>query len=50
MGVGILTKYREFLPITDSTPIISLGEGDTPLVKSNRIGADLGCAEPYFKL
>ncbi len=50
MGVGVLTQYREFLPVTDSTPLVSLGEGDTPLVKSNRIGADLGCAELYFKL
>ena len=50
MGVGVLTQYREFLPITDSTPLVSLGEGDTPLVKSNRIAADLGCAELYFKL
>ena len=28
----------------------SLGEGDTPLVKSNRLGAKLGCPELYFKL
>ena len=50
MGVGVLTQYREFLPITDSTPLVSLGEGDTPLVKSNRIAADIGCAELYIKL
>ena len=50
MGVGVLTQYREFLPVTESTPLVSLGEGDTPLVKSNRIAADLGCAELYFKL
>ena len=29
---------------------MSLGEGDTPLVKSNRLGQELGCADLYFKL
>ena len=28
----LLERYREFLPVTDKTPIISLGEGNTPLV------------------
>ena len=50
MGVGVLRAYKEFLPITDATPMISLGEGDTPLVKSNRLGKELGCSELYFKL
>jgi threonine synthase len=50
MGVGVLRQYREFLPITDATPMITLGEGDTPLVRSHRLGRDLGCAELYFKL
>ena len=50
MGVGVLRAYKEFLPITDATPLISLGEGDTPLVKSNRLGKELGCSELYFKL
>ena len=30
--------------------MLSLGEGDTPLVKSNRLGKELGCSELYFKL
>ena len=50
MGVGVLRKYEEFLPVTEATPILSLGEGDTPLVKSNRLGKELGCADLYFKL
>ena len=50
MGLGVLTKYKEYLPVTDNTPVISLGEGDTPLVKSKRIASDLGCGELYFKL
>ncbi|MEK6576966.1 MAG: threonine synthase, partial [Nitrospirota bacterium] len=31
---GIIREYREFLPVTDKTPIITLNEGNTPLVKS----------------
>ena len=50
MGEGVLRKYREFLPVSDVTPMISLGEGDTPLVKSARLGRGLGCEELYFKL
>lgn len=50
MGVGVLKTYRELLPVNEATPIITLGEGDTPLVKSNRLAAELGCPELYFKL
>ena len=50
MGIGVLQQYREFLPLTGDTPIFSLGEGDTPLVKSNHLGQELGCKELYFKL
>ena len=50
MGAGVLRKYKEFLPVGESTPLPSLGEGETPLVKSNRLGAALGCSGLYFKL
>ncbi len=50
MGVGVLRTYKELLPVTCATPMITMGEGDTPLVKSNRLGAELGCTELYFKL
>ena len=50
MGVGVLRKYKDFLPVTDATPLLTLGEGETPLVKSNRLGKELGCDELYFKL
>src|ERR1700694_4393567 len=41
-GRGGIERYREFLPISDSTPLISLGEGDTPLVYSARLSARVG--------
>ena len=50
MTIGVLAKYRDYLPVTDNTPKFSLGEGDTPLVKSRTIGDVVGCEELYFKL
>lgn len=50
MGQGVLLRYRDFLPITRATPLITLGEGDTPLVSSYKIGKEVGCDGLYFKL
>jgi len=32
---GVIEEYREFLPVTKKTPVITLGEGDTPFVRGN---------------
>ena len=50
MRIGILERYREFLPVTDQTPAITLGEGDTPLVESREISRIVGCKSLNFKL
>ena len=50
MSEGVLNRYRDFLEITPNTPVISMGEGSTPLVRSRFIGNELGCGELYFKL
>ena len=50
MAKGVLAKYKDYLPLTADTPIFSLGEGDTPLVKSRHIVDLIGCEELYFKL
>ncbi|MCX6004896.1 MAG: threonine synthase [Chloroflexi bacterium] len=47
---GVLQRHKEYLPITSNTPMISLGEGDTPLVKSVNLAKELGVGELYFKL
>ena len=47
---GVIERYRKFLPVTDATPSVSLGEGSTPLVRSQNIGDSLGCKNLYFKL
>ena len=41
-GRGVIESYREFLPVTDATPIVSLGEGNTPLVFSPRLSEVVG--------
>ena len=47
---GVLNRYREYLPLTDATPLVCMGEGGTPLVRSQRLEARLGCGPLYFKL
>lgn len=47
---GIIERYRPFLPVTEATPVISLLEGDTPLIPSRRLPELLGVqAAVYFK-
>ena len=41
-GRGVIARYRDSLPINDRTPIISLGEGDTPLLYSARLSERVG--------
>ncbi len=50
MKQGVLSRYRDFLPVTPATPMITLGEGDTPLVRSRTLEKELSCGELYFKL
>ncbi len=47
---GVLARYREYLPMTDATPMLTLGEGDTPLVRSTALERELGASAIYFKL
>ena len=47
--LGVLARYRDLLPVTEATPIITLGEGDTPLVRSLTLERELGVGELYFK-
>ncbi len=44
-----MARYQELLPLTDATPRITLGEGETPLVRSRILEKDLGVGELYFK-
>jgi threonine synthase len=42
--LGVIERYREYLPVTESTRIVSLGEGTTPLVSCPRLSERVGRA------
>jgi threonine synthase len=47
---GVIDRYREFLPVTDRTPVVTLNEGNTALIPATRLQAALGIeAEVYLK-
>ena len=47
---GVINRYKEFLPVTDKTPVITLLEGNTPLIPANTTPDIIGIdAEIYFK-
>lgn len=47
---GLINKYREFLPVTDTTPVVTLNEGNTPLIKAENLAKKIGVnAEIYLK-
>src|SRR5262249_30942430 len=41
---GVIERYREFLPVTGATPVVSLGEGNTPVLFCLRLGKRVGRA------
>jgi threonine synthase len=47
---GLIEKYRKFLPVSKITPVISLLEGNTPLIKARNLSQKIGFnGEIYFK-
>jgi threonine synthase len=40
---GIIEEYRERLPVSADTPVVTLREGGTPLVRSEALSAETGC-------
>ena len=38
---ALIDRYRDLLPVTDATPVVSLGEGDTPLVRLDKLSERL---------
>jgi threonine synthase len=43
MRRGLIDTYRDRLPVTDATPVVTLYEGDTPLLPAPVLSARLGC-------
>ena len=47
--MSLLERYRDFLPITEQTPLLTLSEGNTPLLEAPRLADALGVAELWLK-
>jgi threonine synthase len=45
---GVISRFRQYLPITDATPVVSLSEGSTPLIHSPRL-SERAEAEVFIK-
>lgn len=45
---SLIERYRDRLPVSDSTPVVTLGEGSTPLLPAPRLSERLGI-ELYLK-
>lgn len=46
---GVISHYKQHLPVTEHTPELALGEGDTPLVRAAALSRELDC-DVYLKL
>ncbi|RMD59100.1 MAG: threonine synthase [Nitrospirae bacterium] len=47
---GVIDRYKAFLPVTDKTPVVTLIEGNTPLIRSLKVKKATGLSlELYFK-
>lgn len=50
MYTGLITKYKKYLPVSDKTPIITLHEGNTPLIPAKNLTEKIGFPGTiYFK-
>ncbi|MEH7440847.1 threonine synthase [Bacillus sp. JJ1122] len=39
---GLLSEYKKFLPVNENTPILTLNEGNTPLIRLDRLSEEWG--------
>jgi threonine synthase len=42
LTIPLIERFRDRLPVTDATPVVSLGEGSTPLLRAPRLSEQLG--------
>jgi threonine synthase len=45
---GVIAAYREFMPVTDATPVITLREGGTPLLLAPTLRERIGLPIPLY--
>jgi len=47
---GLINTFRKYLPVSDATPVVTLNEGNTPLIKADNLAKKIGLdAEIYLK-
>src|SRR5438128_4427840 len=39
---GVIARYARYLPVSDATPVVTLNEGDTPLIRADNLVAAIG--------
>jgi threonine synthase len=47
---GVIEAYRAHLPVTDTTPVVTLLEGNTPLLEAPRVAQRAGVARVFLKV
>ena len=48
MWQGLINEYREYLPVSEKTPVVTLMEGNTPLVKLNHLPKKYGIDADWY--
>ena len=50
MYKGLIDKYKKYLPVSENTEIVTLNEGNTPLIKADNLAKKIGLeADVYLK-
>lgn len=49
MTIPLIERFRDRLPVTDATPVVTLGEGSTPLLPAPRLAREAGVRELWLK-
>jgi len=42
LAIALIERFRDRLPVSETTPVVSLGEGSTPLIRAPRLSERLG--------
>ena len=45
---GLINTFREYLPVTDKTPVVTLNEGNTPLIKAENLAKKSGLTQRFI--
>ena len=49
LKIGVIDRYRRFLPVGAATPVVTLNEGSTPLIHSPRLSTIVGRSQVFLK-